>query len=126
MNGGNGKRLTKRRDKHLVYYRVDATERHPARIEVTSSLLPARIEVTSSFLAQNATSTLYSTPITPAPETSSGDDDSSSSSEDNEELSSDVQEDAISSEEDIGETEDDYAQTNPLREQIRESIGSFI
>lgn len=38
MNGGNGKRLTKRRDKHLVYYRVDATECHPARIEVTSTL----------------------------------------------------------------------------------------
>jgi hypothetical protein len=80
----------------------------------------------NSVLAQNNTSTLDSAPITPAPETSSGDDDSSSSSEDNEELSSDVQEDTISSEEDIDETEDDYAQTNPLREQIRESNGSFI
>ena len=50
----------------------------------------------SSVLAQNNTSTLDSAPITPAPETSSGDDDSSSSSDDSEELSSDVQEDASS------------------------------
>jgi hypothetical protein len=83
----------------------------------------------SSVLAQNNTSTLDSTPIAPAPETSSGDDDSSSSIDDiqessiddNEESSSDVQEDASSSGEDIDETEDEYAQTNPLREQIRES-----
>jgi hypothetical protein len=73
----------------------------------------------SSVLAQNNTSTLDSTPITPAPETSSGDDDSSSSSDDSEELSSDVQEDASSSEEEI---EDEYAQANPLREQIRERV----
>jgi hypothetical protein len=76
----------------------------------------------SSVLAQNNTSTLDSAPITPAPETSSGDDDSSSSSDDSEELSSDVQEDASSSEEDIDETEDEYAQTSPLRDQIRERI----
>lgn len=76
----------------------------------------------SSVLAQNSTSTLDSAPITPAPETSSGDDDSSSSSDDSEELSSDVQEDASSSEEDIDETEDEYAQTSPLRDQIRERI----
>src|SRR4030095_9292547 len=74
----------------------------------------------SSVLAQNNTSTLDSAPITQAPETSSGDDDSSSSSDDSDELSSDVQEDASSSEEDSDETEDEYAQTNPLRDQIRE------
>ena len=75
----------------------------------------------SSVLAQDTTSTIDSAPITPAPETSSGD-DSSSSSEDSEESGSDVQEDASSSEEDIDETEDEYAQTNPLREQIRERV----
>ena len=68
----------------------------------------------SSVLAQNSTSTLGSTPITPAPETSSGDDEESASS--------DVQEDAIASEEDGDETEDEYAQTSPLRDQIRERI----
>jgi hypothetical protein len=72
----------------------------------------------SSVLAQDTTSTIDSVPITPAPETSSGD-DSSSSSEDSEESGS---ADASSSEEDIDETEDEYAQTNPLREQIRERV----
>jgi hypothetical protein len=89
------------------------------------------IDLSQSFvLAQNATSALDSTPITPAPETSSGDDESSSSiedseelsSDDSEELSSDEQEDVTSSEEDIDETEDEYAQTNSLREQIREKV----
>jgi hypothetical protein len=84
----------------------------------------------SSVLAQNSTSTLDSTPITPAPETSSDSEESASSddseesasSDDSEELGSDVQEDATSSGEDTDETEDEYDQTNPLREQIIERV----
>lgn len=93
----------------------------------------------SSVLAQDTTSTLDSTPIIPAPETSSGDDDDSSNENsdngDGESSSSpgsavddiNPQDDTSSSEEEeTDELEDDYVMTNPLREQIRERVmGAF-
>lgn len=83
----------------------------------------------SSVFAQNSTSTptQNSAPITPA-QPSGGGDEESSSDDSNDESSnssgsdeSDSQQDTSSSEDD-DETEDDFEQTNPLLEQIRNRV----
>ena len=108
-------------------------------------------ESQSSVFAQNSNSTLSSTPITPAPGTSdsggelSSDDDSdnndsngessgSSGSDDDgdnsSDDSSDSQQDATSSEDEEEEEEngmeDDFEQTNPLLEQIRNNVNGAL
>jgi cytoskeletal protein RodZ len=123
---------------------------------VVCTLMISTIDLSQNFVfAQNTTSTLLpsqlpaqdstSTPITPTPNTSDNDDDSSSSDDNNsnnDESSSSSgsadddnnsedsdgdssgSEDATSSEEE--ETEDDFEQTNPLLEQIRESVSGAL
>ncbi|MGH9978278.1 MAG: hypothetical protein ACRD8Z_20970, partial [Nitrososphaeraceae archaeon] len=111
-------------------------------ILTTVTLIPSDISQTLVF-AQNSTSTLDSTPITPAPKSSeSGDGGSSSNNDDgnndnnengNNESSgssgsddddSDSQDDTSSSEEE--EAEDDTEQTNPLLDQIRNNVNGAL
>jgi hypothetical protein len=85
----------------------------------------------SSVFAQNSKSTLNSPPITPASETSdsgsedaaASDDDSSGSEDAAASDDGDVEETSSSEEE---EAEDDFEQTNPLLEQIRESVSRSL
>jgi RNA recognition motif-containing protein len=102
-------------------------------------LIPSDMSQTFVF-AQNSTSILDSTPITPSLEPSGSDDESSSSNDDdnddnnaddngdNESSDSSAfdnnnpQDDTSSSE----EIEDEYEQTNPLREQIRERVAGAL
>ena len=121
-----------------------------AAVLVLSTVMLTTIDGSQySVFAQNSTSTLNNTPITPAPETSGGDDelssgassdDSNNNDESNNESSSssgsdddengddsDSQQDTSSSnEEEEDETEDDFDQTNPLLEQIRNNVNGAL
>ena len=121
-----------------------------------STLMLTTIDVRQNLVfAQNSTIAQESTPITPAPETSDSDDDSSSSSDSNDESAgpsddddsnadnnNDLQDTSstddgdsssddgdsqdTSSSEEEDDTEDDSEPTNPLLEQIRNSVNGAL
>jgi hypothetical protein len=114
---------------------IDESQSSVFAQNVTSTLLPPRLPAqdstsTPTTSAQDSTST----PTTPAQESTStpttpdlepNDDDSSDSQDTSTSSDSDdSQQDATSSEDD--ETEDDFEQTNPLLEQIRESVSGAL
>ena len=109
----------------VVLTTIDGSQNSVLAQNITSTLLPSQLS------AQDSTST----PTTPAIEPS-GNDDESSSSDDSDNTNgngdddsgddSDSQQDTSSSDEEEAETEDNSEQTNPLLEQIRNTVNGTL
>ncbi len=109
----------------VVLTTIDGSHNSALAQNITSTLLP------SQLAAQDSTST----PTTPAIKPS-GNDGESSSSDDSDNTNgngdddsgddSDSQQDTSSSDEEEVETEDNFEQTNPLLEQIRNTVNGTL